>query len=100
MESEIIEKAIKQYGSHNQMLKCIEECNELSRAISRILIELSSGEGATSKESQDNLYEELADVEIMLAQVIKMFDCSDEVQIEMTRKLQRLKERLENDKSK
>lgn len=95
MESEIIEKAIKQYGSHNQMLKCIEECNELSRAISRILIELSSGEGATSKESLDNLYEELADVEITLAQVIKMFDCSDEVQIQITRKLQRLKERLE-----
>ena len=100
MESEIIDKAIEQYGAGNQMLKCIEECNELSRAISRILIELSSGEGATSKENLDNLYEELADVEIMLAQVIKIFDCSDEVQIEMARKLDRLNRRLQNDKDK
>ncbi|MBR6613206.1 MAG: hypothetical protein IKK84_00375, partial [Clostridia bacterium] len=85
------------YGTHNQMLKCIEECGELSRAVSRILTELSSGEGFTTKESQENLYEELADVLIMIDQMMMMFDCRDEVFAQGLRKLNRLKERLEHD---
>ena len=94
MNKEILQKAIKHYGTHNQMLKCIEECGELSRAISRILIELSSGDGFTTKESEENLYEELADVLIMIDQVMMMFDCRDKVFEQGVRKLNRLKERL------
>ena len=76
------------------MLKCIEECGELSRAVSRILIELSSGDGFTTKESEENLHEELADVLIMIDQVMMMFDCRDKVFEQGVRKLNRLKERL------
>lgn len=97
MNKEILKKAIDTYGTHNQMLKCIEECGELSRAVSRILTELSSGEGFTTKESQENLYEELADVLIMIDQMMMMFDCRDEVFAQGLRKLNRLKERLEHD---
>jgi NTP pyrophosphatase (non-canonical NTP hydrolase) len=95
MNKNILKKAIEKYGSHNQMLKCIEECGELSRAISRILIELSSGDGFTTEESQENLYEELADVSIMIEQMIMIFDCVDEVIVQQMKKLKRLKERLE-----
>ena len=95
MNKNILKKAISKYGTHNQMLKCIEECGELSRAISRILIELSSGDGFTTEQSQENLYEELADVSIMVEQMIIMFDCIDEVVVWQTKKLKRLKERLE-----
>ena len=94
MNKNILKKAIKKYGTHNQMLKCIEECGELSRAISRILIELSSGNGFTTKESQENLYEELADVSIMIAEVMIMFDCTDEVISWQLKKLKRLNGRL------
>ena len=94
MNKEILQKAIKTYGTHNQMLKCIEECSELSRAISRILIELSSGDCFTTKESEENLHEELADVLIMVEQMIMMFDCGDEVFIQQVKKINRLKERL------
>lgn len=94
MEKNILRKAIDTYGTHNQMLKCIEECGELSRAISRILIELSSGDGFTTEESQENLYEELADVSIMIHQMIMMFDCADEVMVQQLKKLKRLEERL------
>jgi NTP pyrophosphatase (non-canonical NTP hydrolase) len=94
MNKNILKKAIKKYGTHNQMLKCIEECGELSRAISRILIELSSGDGFTTKESQENLYEELADVSIMIAEVMIMFDCTDEVISWQLKKLKRLNGRL------
>lgn len=94
MNKEILQKAIDTYGTHNQMLKCIEECGELSRAVSRILIELSSGDGFTTKESEENLHEELADVLIMIEQMIMMFDCGDEVFIQQVKKINRLKERL------
>ena len=96
MNKNILKRAISKYGTHNQMLKCIEECGELSRAVSRILIELSSGDGFTTEESQENLYEELADVSIMVEQMIMMFDCTDEVISWQLKKLNRLKERLEN----
>ena len=95
MNRNILKKAISKYGTHNQMLKCIEECGELSRAVSRILIELSSGDGFATEQSQENLYEELADVSIMVEQMIMMFDCMDEVVVWQTKKLKRLKERLE-----
>lgn len=94
MEKNILRKAIDTYGTHNQMLKCIEECGELSRAISRILVELSSGDGFTTEESQENLYEELADVSIMIHQMIMMFDCADEVMVQQLQKLKRLEERM------
>ena len=97
MHKEILQKAIKHYGTHNQMLKCIEECGELSRAVSRILTELSSGDGFTTEESQENLYEELADVLIMVEQMIMMFKCAGEVSSQRLKKLNRLKERLEHD---
>ena len=97
MNKEILQKAIKHYGTHNQMLKCIEECGELSRAISRILIELSSGDGFTTKESEENLYEEIADVTIMLKQLVMMFQCEGRVQVQIMNKINRLKERLEHD---
>lgn len=97
MNKDVLQKAIKHYGTHNQMLKCIEECGELSRAISRVLIELSSGDGFTTKESEENLHEELADVLIMIEQMIIMFDCGDEVFIQQVKKIKRLKERLDNE---
>ena len=97
MNKDVLQKAIKHYGTHNQMLKCIEECGELSRAISRVLTELSSGAGFTTKESEENLHEELADVLIMIEQMIIMFDCGDEVFIQQVKKINRLKERLEHD---
>ena len=96
MHKEVLKQAIKTYGTHNQMLKCIEECGELSRAISRILIELSSGDGFTTEESEENLHEELADVLIMIDQMMMMFDCRDKVFEQGERKLDRLKERLQN----
>lgn len=95
MNKEILKKAIKHYGTHNQMLKCIEECGELSRAVSRILIELSSGDCFTTKESEENLYEEMADVIIMLRQMAMIFQCEGRVQVQIAKKIDRLKERLE-----
>ena len=95
MNKEILKKAIETYGTHNQMLKCVEECGELARAVSRILIELSSGDGFTTEESLANLEEELADVSIMVEQMLMMFKCEKDVNQYIEFKLDRLEERLE-----
>lgn len=97
MDKEILQRAIKHYGTHNQMLKCIEECGELSRAVSRILTELSSGDGVTTEESMANLQEELADVSIMVEQMIMMFKFEKDVNQYRAFKINRLKERLEHE---
>lgn len=97
MDKSILQKAIDTYGTHNQMLKCIEECGELSRAVSRILTELSSGDGFTTEESLANLQEELADVSIMIEQVVMMFKFEKDVNQYKAFKLNRLKERLEHE---
>jgi NTP pyrophosphatase (non-canonical NTP hydrolase) len=97
MDKEILQKAIKHYGTHNQMLKCIEECGELTRAVSRILTELSSGDGFTTEESLANLQEELADVSIMVEQMIMMFKFEKDVNQYRAFKINRLKERLEHE---
>lgn len=98
MQREIFQKAIKTYGTHNQMLKCIEECGELSRAVSRILIELSSGDGFTTEKSEENLHEELADVLIMIKQMIMMLNCEAEVSAWEFKKTKRLEERLNDER--
>ena len=62
---EICKKAIDTYGEHSQMIKCIEECSELQRAISRTILDQPIG----TLQPCDNFNEELADVEIMLQQM-------------------------------
>ena len=64
-EKLICKKAIDTYGEHSQMIKCIEECSELQRAISRTILDQPIG----TLQPCDNLNEELADVEIMLQQM-------------------------------
>ena len=64
-ENEICKKAIDTYGEHSQMIKCIEECSELQRAISRTILDQPIG----NVQAKDNFVEELADVEIMLHQM-------------------------------
>lgn len=58
----VCEKAIYTYGAEHQKIKAIEELGELIQALSRSIL------------GQDhNVEEELADVEIMIYQLRKMF---------------------------
>lgn len=95
MDKEVLQKAINKYGASKQMDMCIEEMSELTKAICKIKRELASEEGFTKEETQNNLYEEIADVSIMLEQVNMMFECEDEVNKQIEYKINRLKERLE-----
>lgn len=85
---EILEKAIEKYGDKNQLLKTIEELNELSRALARFLID-------------DNIYnyanvaEEIVDVKIMLEQAIVILNLGGETLDSIKQeKINRLKQNL------
>lgn len=64
-EKLICKKAVNTFGEHSQMIKCVEECSELQRAIARTILDQPIG----TVQPKNNFVEELADVEIMLQQM-------------------------------
>lgn len=83
---EICKRAIEVYGAESQMLMCIEEMSELTKE----LCKEHRGKGVKS-----SIAEEIADVQITLAQMIMLFDISDDVQCFRQIKLDRLRKRME-----
>lgn len=83
----ILKEVIEKYGIKAQMVKAVEELSELSVEICKlhngITVDLSP------------LASEVADVEIMLAQLKMIFDLSGDVERTKVQKLARLKKRLE-----
>ena len=94
---EILQKAINTYGLENQMIKTVEEFSELSQALCKSLIRLNYTKEKISLESVDNIFEEMADVEIMLEQCKIMFQCDKEVNKWKQKKIERLEKRLEGE---
>ena len=75
----VCEKAIYTFGAEHQKIKAMEELGELIQAISRSILG-----------QEHNVEEELADVEIMICQLRKMFQ-SEKVDQFIYQKLERLK---------
>ena len=88
MKTETLEKAVNTYGLDNQLNQLQEECAELIVAVNKCrrnnFIDL------------DPLVDELADVTIMMEQIINHFNLENRVHDMIQFKLNRLKERLEN----
>ena len=82
---QIIENAVKHYGTSNQIQKAIEELAEL-------IVELAR------KEDKNAIADEIADVEIVIAQCKIMFDIANQVEVRKNYKLERLKKRMEEQK--
>ncbi len=82
----IMLKALKKYGVDAQDDIAIEEMSELTKAIIK-------NRRYKTFATLENLYEELADVSIMLEQVMMSLD-KDRVQSYINSKLERLNERL------
>ena len=93
MESkEIMQLAI---DSVNQVIKTVEELSELSQALCKSLIRLNYTKEKISLESVDNIFEEMADVEIMLEQCKMIFYKSeDKINDYKNKKIKRLERRL------
>lgn len=78
-----IQKIADNYGLDNQLNKTIEECAELIQSLAKL-------------ESRENTIEEIADVQIMLKQMLYLLDCEKEVEKVMEYKINRQLERSEN----
>lgn len=91
-----IDAAIIEYGENAQVDMAIEEMAELTKAICKRKRTGATGPEAVAARGQ--LLEEVADVFIMLVQLIRIFDGAEEVQQTVTEKLDRLKGRLERRK--
>lgn len=106
-ERTVLETAIETYGKHAQIDKSCEEMSELIGALMRyrctqvecsVLDKCKSTEDADAvfaklRAMRENILEEIADVEIMLAQLKMIYDNNDVERIR-ARKLRRLASRL------
>jgi len=88
MNQEIIKQAIKHYGVKAQVGIAQEELAELIQALSKFI---------RGKADYENIAEEIADVEICLAQLKEIFANTDEVEMWKEFKLLRLKGRMSDE---
>lgn len=87
IDTEKLKAIINHYGHTNQFNKAVEELSELIRAIVR--------------DDKDNLIEEMADVYIMLEQLLIMCDIPEVIMdYSINQKIERTLERMENDDQK
>lgn len=76
------------YGRENQAHKAIEECGELIAELARLKDERFSRKGIIT---------EIADVQIMCIQLRHLFDCEEEVEAEIDRKIERTLHRIKEE---
>lgn len=85
----VIQKAIDTYGYDLQKQVAIEEMSELTKEICKDF---------RGKQNRENIIEEIADVQIMLYQLMAMYNISDmELSITLGLKITRLDERLKGE---
>ena len=93
-DSRTMDEAIAVYGEEYQIDRFIEEVNELTKALlKRRRTDLPSKRFDKLK-INDNVQEEIGDVLITLAQVIKIHGDPDAIRRSMERKINRLAEQL------
>lgn len=84
-EKKVLQTAIEEYGAYAQSMMLLEEMSELQKEICK------SYRGADNREQ---IAEEIADVEIMLAQIKMIYDVADEAARYRKDKIARLWKRL------
>lgn len=107
-ELKILQEAIDHYGEESQLDMAIEEMAELTKAIckyKRLKKSINSNSGSVNKQIKeweryyvtiDDIKEEIADVLIMLEQLMMMFDCEERMSAIASKKIDRLKWRMNN----
>lgn len=100
-----LQESINRYGASDQLNMVIEECAELIQAVNKVkrnkLVADNFIMSPTSDKQRKVLFDltsEVADVEIMLEQIKLMLPTTftEAINISKERKIERLKERLNN----
>lgn len=88
-----IRRAINRYGTAPQLTKAIKEMSELTKAICNLqrAVTFNYRNGAKIKVAHESVREEIADVYIMLAQLVEIVGKPEEVQQIVLEKLEQLK---------
>lgn len=107
-ELKVMQEAIDHYGEESQLDMAIEEMSELTKAIckyKRLKRAINSNSGSVDKRIVEweryyvtlgDIKEEIADVLIMLEQMMMMFDCEERMSAIASKKIDRLKWRMNN----
>lgn len=88
-QTSVMLRALDVWGCNAQMMQTMEECAELTVALSHL-------KRFRTPEARREVIEELADVQIMCEQMKIEFDCHQEVAAKVVEKLARLQRRLDN----
>ena len=83
-KEEIYLKLIQKFGVENQCVVAVEELSELQKEVCKMLRKIGN---------VHNLAEEIADVQIILEQLVLIYNCESEVVLLKQQKLQRVCER-------
>lgn len=86
MTNNTLRRALDTYGAEKQTMMMFEEMAELQKALCKNL---------RGQDNRENVAEELADVKIMMAQMMMLHNCADLVDEYVAIKLDRLNKRLE-----
>lgn len=78
--------ALEAFGERAQMTMAIEEMSELAKELCK---------RCRGRDNVEAIAEEVADVQIMLQQLVMLFDCAGQVETFRRYKLERLAERIE-----
>ena len=89
MTPELIDQITFYFGEKNQLIKAIEEMSELQKELCKVVLTPN----LTIKPT-DEIIDELADVEIMCAQLRHIFGISEQVDERKIFKIERLKKRI------
>jgi allophanate hydrolase subunit 1 len=89
--NDLYSQSIALWGHTAQVDMAIEEMAELTQALCK------TKRSVRPESWRTDVYEEIADVQIMLDQMVIIFDGEEIVPAEIERKLARLKERLKRD---
>lgn len=84
-ERDVFETALKTWGADTQTVMVFEEMSELQKELCK---------HARGKNNIEEIAEEIADVQIMLAQMMILHGCEDAVKEYRRSKVERLKIRL------
>lgn len=88
-ETAILKQALDTYGAEAQTLMVMEEMSELQKELCK---------HARGADNRENIAEEIADVLIMLDQMMLLYSCKESVERYRDEKIKRLAERLREER--
>lgn len=94
MHPEILQLAVDVYGKEAQVDMAIEEMSELSKALLKRRRAERSPEAWDYEKTRKNILEEIADVIIMLTQLVMIYGGREIIQQDIHEKVERLEKRL------